>query len=148
MIYNIDKFIERDNNNNNNNDQQAIRSFISKLKPILKSCLSRLILISQILVSIYILFEYKRNYLYGLISCIAVLIIVDGYYVIFKRNGFEHKWFSFSLFLYTFTINLTIWSLWLDNEPINYTLELNESLINVIEDTQNENSFIFYVSLI
>ena len=143
MIYNIEPL-----SLSSTNEQEQEEKTFNKLINILRSTLVRLILISEILIVIYILFEYKRNYLYSLLSCTGVIIILDGYYILIKRIGIEYKWFSLSVFLYTLTINLSICSLMFDTKlEHSFQIIINET-VNVIDDYDTNDSYLFYVSLI
>jgi hypothetical protein len=118
---------------------------MKKLIDILRSTLARFILISEILITIYILFEYKRNYLYSLLSCTGVIIILDGYYILIKRGGKEYNWFSLSTFLYTLTVNLSIFSLMFDTKlEHSFKIIINQT-VNVIDDYDSNESYLFYV---
>jgi hypothetical protein len=138
MIYNIEPITLSTN-------EQQNKTF-KKLIDILRSTLVRCILLSEILITIYILFEYKRNYLYSLISCSGVIIILDGYYILIKRSGKEYKWFSLATFLYSLTINLSICSLMFDTKlEHSFKIIINET-VNVIDEYDSNESYLFYVS--
>lgn len=85
-------------------------------------CLSiRLIFLIQVSFSIYFLVDYYVYYAhdyydyvkfaYLCLALVAIIIIIDSYYVAKYRNGKEYTWYSISSIFYTIVIITLIWQL-------------------------------------
>jgi len=53
---------------------------------------------------------YNEYFYYGLLLG-ALVIVVDGFYVLFFKGAKEFRWFSISSFIYTITIVILIWNI-------------------------------------
>jgi hypothetical protein len=86
------------------------------------SVLFRLLFVVESAVLIHFAICVEENFYFLLLSVFIVCIVADGFYVIYKRKGVEHSWFSISLMSCTCVYIITIWVL------VFYKLNRNDTM--------------------
>jgi hypothetical protein len=112
-----------------------------KLWDIFLSCLTRIVFVVESAYVIYYLCVVSNNYYFCFLITGMVLIAADGAYVVIRRHGKEHLWFSISSFTYTGIMLISIWFLAFDkffslenkcNEDKQSNIEIHEYFWNAV----------------
>jgi hypothetical protein len=82
-----------------------------KIWDIFLSCLTRTVFLLESAYVIYYLCTFSKNNNFCFLVIGMVVIAVDGAYIVIKRHGREHSWFSLSSFTYTGIMLTSIWFL-------------------------------------
>jgi hypothetical protein len=119
----------------------AKRAFHHKIWDIFLSCLIRIIFLAESIYVIYYLCRFSKNNYFCFLVIGMVVIVLDGVFVIVKRQGKEHLWFSISSFTYTGIMLVSIWFLAFDKFfSLNNGCEVNQN-IDVDSKTQARSFF-------